>query len=444
MSSPASLGLEEAKAYLQKSTGDSNLYDHLSELLLKILVEKPDNALDAFEHLSLSMKEGRVESSLPPAPVSKTDIQVKAAQEQWSRSAADLANATSDTDDSRTTTIADVLDEANLWEWAGLGFGRCETFRLSLALAQLAGQDQPSTLRLWGKILGRGVDYYIAEGRLDDNADDDNARAVEGSSGVNHKTYWCLPTTGTYVWTKLPRVTRAQILMARTRRRYVGPDLDAPIPGHPPFPGTERHFLRAQIARIAASTTVAPAGLYAVDDDNDDNDVTPVVDADARPASALQDLGTWVHLSKEINAVYGRCTPMPASDDDDGDDIVDVVPRLQSLTEDKTESWTIAIAPTTPIVGQVAVVKSLVWPGAVAVAVGTKVLNFYVGFGLKTGVWKPTLPEALERGFGLEMNNDGDDDDGDGKDRLVFTNVAEELDVVDDPTPVSTDEPDED
>lgn len=39
-------------------------------------------------------------------------------------------------------------------------------------------------------------------------------------------------------------------------------NLNAPLNTNPPFPGKERHFLRAQIARIAHNTTIAPAGLY--------------------------------------------------------------------------------------------------------------------------------------------------------------------------------------
>jgi radial spoke head protein 4A len=52
--------LEEAKAFLKKDAGDgSNLYDHLSEVLLKILVERPENLRDSFEHLSASIKQQR-------------------------------------------------------------------------------------------------------------------------------------------------------------------------------------------------------------------------------------------------------------------------------------------------------------------------------------------------------------------------------------------------
>ena len=236
MSSP-SLGLEEAKAYLQKSTGDSNLYDHLSELLLKILVEKPDNALEAFEDLSAKMKVGRYAPSNDTNdsdPVSKMELSVKSQQEAWSSHATALAQVHPETEltteDLSSVEIADICDEATMWEWAGLGFGRGETFRLSLALAQLARTTEGLTsLRLWGKILGRGGDFVIAEGEMTVGYEPTDESAEEGSAGVNQKTYWCLPEDGTYVWTKLPHVTRAQILAARKLKRFIGSDLDAPV-----------------------------------------------------------------------------------------------------------------------------------------------------------------------------------------------------------------------
>lgn len=44
-------------------------------------------------------------------------------------------------------------------------------------------------------------------------------------------------------------------------------DLNASIDSNPPFPGKERHFLRAQLARIFAATEICPKGLYEMDDE---------------------------------------------------------------------------------------------------------------------------------------------------------------------------------
>lgn len=44
-------------------------------------------------------------------------------------------------------------------------------------------------------------------------------------------------------------------------------NLNAEINSNPTFPGKERHFLRAQLARIFAATTIAPKGLFEIDEE---------------------------------------------------------------------------------------------------------------------------------------------------------------------------------
>ena len=43
--------------------------------------------------------------------------------------------------------------------------------------------------------------------------------------------------------------------------------LNANVKSNPPFPGKERHFLRAQIARIFAATMISPVGFYKMEED---------------------------------------------------------------------------------------------------------------------------------------------------------------------------------
>lgn len=45
-------------------------------------------------------------------------------------------------------------------------------------------------------------------------------------------------------------------------------NLNASIDSNPPFPGKERHFLRAQIARITHATVIVPKGLLEVDEES--------------------------------------------------------------------------------------------------------------------------------------------------------------------------------
>lgn len=44
-------------------------------------------------------------------------------------------------------------------------------------------------------------------------------------------------------------------------------NLNASINSNPPFPGKERHLLRAQLARITHATQIIPKGLLTVDEE---------------------------------------------------------------------------------------------------------------------------------------------------------------------------------
>lgn len=437
-----SMNIEEAKAYLQKASGGSSLYDHLSEVLLKILVEKPEDSCAAFEHISEAVKQARFTTVGSEDPDSQGSIHVKAAQEKWCDAALQLLKPLSEEDTGPVASgVSDLLDESNLFEWAGIGFSRGETFRLAVALQNLATSQQTSSMRLWGKILGKDVDFYIAEGQCPEAYESEDAAAYEGAEGCNKLSYWAMKDTGEYVWEKLPAVSRAQIQSARTLKRYIGGDLDALVAGNPPFPGTERNFLRAQIARITASTAICPAGFFSV---SDEGEVTVAEEIEPKSASELVEPASWVHLSKELNAIYGRSTPMPAREGEDGEMLPwegeEFVEVLRVLTEDEQGSWKCYNAPATLATntGEVAVLKSLVWPGAAAVGLGKKFLNVYVGDAVKFSLesFQPQRPAELQQQYGVAPSTDENTTQEDGAPAvLCFTNLQEQPDVLEDPTP---------
>lgn len=70
-------------------------------------------------------------------------------------------------------------------------------------------------------------------------------------------------------WFRLPNVTPEQISVSRKIRKFLTGRLDAPIVSYPPFPGTEKNYLRAQIARISAGTHISPSGFYKFEEEGD-------------------------------------------------------------------------------------------------------------------------------------------------------------------------------
>jgi radial spoke head protein 4A len=56
-------------------------------------------------------------------------------------------------------------------------------------------------------------------------------------------------------------------MVSRMIKHVLVGDLNASIDSNPPFPGKERHFLRAQLARIFSATAIIPKGLFEMDEE---------------------------------------------------------------------------------------------------------------------------------------------------------------------------------
>jgi radial spoke head protein 4A len=59
--------------------------------------------------------------------------------------------------------IPDLLEEASMFEWGGIGLGKEETFRIMLSMKQLLESHPLKNVRLFGKIFGTQADYIICE-----------------------------------------------------------------------------------------------------------------------------------------------------------------------------------------------------------------------------------------------------------------------------------------
>lgn len=80
--------------------------------------------------------------------------------------------------------------------------------------------------------------------------------------GGNRYVYFVCRHLSDGEWVELPPITPHQINVSRRMMKYLTGNLDAEISSYPAFPGTERNYLRALIARISAGTHVAPRNFF--------------------------------------------------------------------------------------------------------------------------------------------------------------------------------------
>ena len=385
------MSFEEAKQYLRREDEDGNsLYEHLSRVLLKVIVEKPQNANAMFEQLSQDLRGAtQVKPTLPVEGEPEIAKPGKGAQLDW---CVDVSRLYAPAEgEGSEITYPDLMTEANVYEWAGVNFGKMETYRLYLAIKQKATVEARS-LRFWGKITGRSGDYYVVQGDNPEPPSAEEIKTIEGGEGVNKYAFWvCMYAGGP--WTRLPDTTPESIIVARQIKRFFTGDLNAPVPSYPPFPGgSEAHLLRAQIAMITSECSVSPSGFYAEDEEADEGikAIKKVEEMeDFKSVDDLKDASNWVHHEVPIN-INGRCNQPPVNDEEEeGADLADELadlPLLSSIAEDEVAdgpAWSISVCPNG--IGEspdsVVVAKSLKWPGAVAAAFGNKFVNVYCGFG---------------------------------------------------------------
>lgn len=348
--------------------------------------------------------------------------------------------------------VDDVIGDMQVLQHAGVGLGQEQTFRLYASLKKLAKSKPAEQVHFFGIIRGSKQDYYIAEvshkerdaGPGDEpkgEGEEAPAAAVDaafppredGASGEpdtwlvnpNQYVYFVCHSPGpAALWRRLPDVLPKHITLSRRLRRIFTGDLSAPVLDVvPPFPGTEAHLLRAQIARIRhgvsagvhlfsvllcscacgcsdclqASVTVKGILSFTPGEAGEEGSVAKGEDPKPIAANEMSvlHLGNWLHAAKEI-LPQGRCSfitwpPAPEGEEEDESagkaaKYVEVNAQpLRSIHLDSSEGRQLWSTSNSNGKAAVAIARSNVWPGAAAAYNGKRVVNIYIGFGLKSG-----------------------------------------------------------
>ncbi|NXU14583.1 RSH4A protein, partial [Pardalotus punctatus] len=443
------LAIQNAKAFLLKTSTRSglNLYDHLANILTKILDEQPENAADIIENISKDVKWAQFRKKMDTLRDEHLILPIFEAAEKYKALFVE-ENAEEHDDEEEEIgqpSLPNVMETAFYFEQAGIGLNKDESYYIFLSLKNLINVQPIQTCRFWGKILGIEMNYIIAEvefregeGQEEEETGEEGEKETgeaeedqkekeheppkstykpppevpkeENGTGANKYVYFVCNEPGK-PWVKLPPVTPAQIVCARKIKKFFTGRLDAPVVSFPPFPGNEANYLRAQIARISAGTHVSPTGFYQFANDEDDEEEEGDAyeeDPDFEPlpvAEMVGSLATWAHHVKCI-LKQGRCVwinPQKSEeneeeeeeeeDEDDKDDKEEEQqeetgpPLFTAISEDEgmknIPAWTAQAS--TDLIPQhsVAILQSNRWPGAYAFACGRKFENIYFGWGHK-------------------------------------------------------------
>ncbi|CAE8702749.1 unnamed protein product, partial [Polarella glacialis] len=411
------IALERVQALLKVDSGNGSMYNHLVRTVRLLAADKPENALAQLETLSRQLKESAF-SGAPAPEQAEESIAAVAAEEQrkrWALQSLQLLKSPSD----HTATpkvlaaVQNFLEDASMFEWAGVGFGRQESFHIAMSLRKLAAETPAlDSFRLWGKLLGTEGDYLVAEGVLKMPPGGLSAGAAmpgtpeydveERGEGANSCSYW-VSSGASAGWVRLPSARASQIAAARNIKRMLTGSLNSSVPSTPWFPGTEQHLLRVQIARISSTCTLAAKGWYEPDEESGIKNKIKMVDAENLAFPASEELATqdgWVHASPfllsngkstwpDLEALGEKLTEEQTAEISAQAEAEPEHAMLEGITEDLAElkpedaeggspAWSIKVYGDEGVYDfgenggaktyRVTAVRSTIWPGAVTVA----------------------------------------------------------------------------
>lgn len=114
------------KAFLRKTNADGvSVYSHITEVLATLLAQKPENALDVLEGVSLACKQKHYSAAATVVPETPPEVPVAPSSVEASASAWHAANVSLLTPpgtveepvDYGEAVVKDVLAERALFEW---------------------------------------------------------------------------------------------------------------------------------------------------------------------------------------------------------------------------------------------------------------------------------------------------------------------------------------
>ncbi|KAJ9522652.1 hypothetical protein QJQ45_019729, partial [Haematococcus lacustris] len=314
----------------------------------------------------------------------------------------------------------DVVGDGMLLDAVGVGLGRAEMYNIALAVKKL-GEDAKrgvARVRFFGKFFGLHADYYVFETELKEppevpDAPEGTVPFEPTGTGSNKYVYFVCNYLGGAM-TQLPFVTPDQIKAARLIKKFLTGRLTSHVATYPQFPGTEANFLRAQIARIAATTVCAPSGLFLAGEEP--GVVETSEDFAGFPGRELSSVVNWVHRYPHMKK-QGRCELFkrepPEGEEDTWEPSLEEQEEgpepLSSLEQDApladgSPAWAPLVSSSSEGVKfQIGGVRSNLWPGAFVAGADKRFCNIYVGWGIKNAPYVPMPPPPVAKEFDLAL-----------------------------------------
>ena len=236
------------------------LYDHIVNILGKILLDKQDDPYNNFEKLSYNLKTEDVFLGYSDAiknlmRENGSDLKEKIQEirnflkldKVVVENEGDEDIPVKEEEEPPTNVLSNLLSQNKIMKKCGVSLGEDESYLILNALKQFSASKNAAKCLFWGKIMGHKADYYIVECTNPEKSENaEEAVPVEEPAGVgiNAKTYFVTTNILSNNWTELPVISAKTMRQAKKIRFFFSGDLKRKIIMSPEFDGEERHYVR--------------------------------------------------------------------------------------------------------------------------------------------------------------------------------------------------------
>jgi len=182
----------------------TDLYTHLTEVFNRIMLHHPEDGFEKFEEISSLVKQTNFKIQDP-----SNDYEVNTAAgviqnkdmmdllEKWKNLLNEHPDLVSAPDRKKyiaseiKCVVPNYQEHAEMFEWAGIGFGPDLSFVIQKSIKRLAMMSGASSIKFFGKILCTNRDYWVAQGTLNvqEQKPSNPIQELRGK-GVNETVFW--------------------------------------------------------------------------------------------------------------------------------------------------------------------------------------------------------------------------------------------------------------
>ena len=147
-----------------KSSQGQDLYQHIQEVFKQLVLHYPDQALEKLEEVSYLLKHQSASLNINDFLLLEENRSTKehsdALQEYISKLEAHFSRPKGDEEGEEPAepgpinNVPDLLGDSKVYEWAGIGFGEQETYRIQKSLKKLVQESGAGNVMFFGKIYG--------------------------------------------------------------------------------------------------------------------------------------------------------------------------------------------------------------------------------------------------------------------------------------------------